>query len=271
MLKTHMPMLTNQSGRQHDRWLKYLYPFPMSTPRYLLALLCVLPACLPMSSTSVKLEKLQKRLAMETGPCFGTCPVYTLTVYEKDLITYEGRRYTERTGLYSRFLTKSERQRLENAMSEVDLWTYQDVYRSQIPDMATVTLTQYEPDGRKKSVRGKDGRPEPIMQLEELLREIAEQGDWKKHKDQPEQPSLAADAVPNELIVQLKGRVDVQQWLAKYRDQNMQIRKKLSPDRAYFLVSFDANAISPQDMLERVRRDPDVSSAQFNKRLSPRE
>jgi len=243
----------------------------MLTPRYLLAFLGMLSACLPMSSTSVKLEKLQKELVMETGPCLGSCPVYTLTVYEKGLVTYEGRRFTERMGLYSRFLTKRERQRLENARREVDLWSYQDVYRSQIPDMATVTLTQYEPDGRKKSVRGKDGRPEPVMQLEELLRAIAGEGDWKKHKDQPQRSAMAEDAVPNELIVQLKGRVDAQQWLAKYQGQSMQIRKKLSPDMAYYLVSFDANAISPQDMLERVRRDPDVSGAQFNKRLSPRQ
>ncbi len=230
-----------------------------------------LSSCLPTSSTNVKLENRQKKLVMETGPCFGSCPVYTLTVYDKDLLTYEGKKYTDRMGLYSRFLSKGEKERLQAMMKEVNLWKYQDIYRSQIPDLATVTLTQYEADGRKKSVRGKDGRPDEVVQLEELMREIAESGEWKKRKDQPDQPGLSEDEVSGELIVQLKGRVDPQQWVARYAEQGMQIRKKLSPDMAYFLVSFDPNTLPPQQILERVRQDPQVSGAQFNKRLSPRE
>src|ERR1044072_6585626 len=38
-------------------------------------------------------------VTFETGPCFGACPVYRLTVSSNGVGTFEGRRYTAVTGI----------------------------------------------------------------------------------------------------------------------------------------------------------------------------
>ena len=227
------------------------------------------PGCLPTSSTSLNLDQLQKIATMETKPCFGTCPVYTLTVYEKGVATYEGERYTERLGLYSRFLTKEEFAAVEHALRETNLWKYQDVYQSRIPDLPTVKITQFEPDGRQKSVAGKDGRPESIMALEELFRKIAESGNWKLREEAAEQ--LPEGAIRQEIIVQLQPGTEVENWALSYNAQGLEVVKKLSPTIDYYLVQYDVQKIQPQAMLDKIRSDMRVVGAEFNKTLSPRD
>jgi hypothetical protein len=58
------------------------------------AALLALPAAAPRPSTPVQ------TIIYETGPCFGRCPVYRLTINSNGSGTFEGRRFTASTGTH---------------------------------------------------------------------------------------------------------------------------------------------------------------------------
>jgi len=58
----------------------------------LLAASLALPAAAPRPATPAE------TIVFETGPCFGTCPVYRVTVNSDGGGTFEGRRFTAVTG-----------------------------------------------------------------------------------------------------------------------------------------------------------------------------
>jgi hypothetical protein len=64
----------------------------MKTIAILFAAALALPAAAQRPATPVE------TIAFETGPCFGTCPVYRVTVNSNGTGTFEGRHHTAVTG-----------------------------------------------------------------------------------------------------------------------------------------------------------------------------
>lgn len=232
------------------------------------ALLIVLGAFSCWSTKNGKnLESLTKVIEMEKGPCFGRCPVFKLTIYDNGLASYEGERFTDRLGTYVKNVPSNRYKQLLQAFKEANLWQYKDIYRGRVPDLQTVTITYHE-GAESKSIKGKDGRPTVVMDLEELLDKIADEEGWEL-KDKPKQ-DLPANVIPNELIVEISNGIDINVWSRKYAKQDMQVIKSLSSNKLFWLVSFNDQIVPPNQMLEFVKNDPDVVSAEFNKKLDKR-
>ena len=232
----------------------------------LLGLAVIQAGCLTMKNTH--LDDLKKLAEMHKGPCFGSCPVFTITVYENGIAAYNGERFTDKRGLFTRNLGKTTLDKVKKAFSEADLWKYPDAFKSQIPDLSTVTITYYEGE-RVKTILGKDGRPEPVMKLEELLDEIANTGEWTL-KEKPDS-GLPEGTIENEIIVDLDARIDGQNWVRQYAKQEMRVLKKLQTPGNFWLIGFNQDIIPPMEMLKWVRQDPDVHSAEMNKTVQPRD
>ena len=213
------------------------------------------------------LETLEKVVEMKKGPCFGRCPVFTFTIYDNGLASYEGERFTDRLGVYIKSLSQSQFKEIKEAFQKANLWQYQDVYRGRIPDLQTVTIIYYEGE-EYKSIMGKDGRPDAVMELEAMLDKIVDEEGWEL-KEKPAS-DLPDNVIPNELIVQISNTTDINVWSRKYAKQNMEVVKALSPNGHFWLVSFDDQIIPPKQMLEFVKNDPEVVSAEFNKKLHKR-
>ena len=219
------------------------------------------------TKTGTNLESLTKVIEMKKGPCFGRCPVFTLTIYDNGLASYEGERFTDRLGIYIKSLSSSQFNKIKEAFVDANIWQYKEVYRGRIPDLQTVTIIYHE-GNESKSVMGKDGRPDVIMELEALLDDIVNEEGWEL-KEKPES-DLPDNVIPHELIVQVDSNIDINAWARKYTKQSMQVVKSLSPNGYFWLVSFDDQVIPPKQMLEFVRNDSDVISAEFNKKLDRR-
>lgn len=56
-------------------------------------------------------------ITYETGPCFGACPVYRLTVLSTGTATFEGRRFTAVTGLRSFRVTPEQFRAFERQLA----------------------------------------------------------------------------------------------------------------------------------------------------------
>ncbi len=232
----------------------------------LLGVAFLFSAC-PAGLVGGDLSRQEKIIEMEKGPCFGRCPIFKLTIYKNGMAAYEGERYTDRLGLHVKLLPKSTFEEIKQQFRDADLWRYRNVYKGRIPDLQTVTITYHE-DGESKSITGKDGRPEVVMELESALDEIANSKGWTQ-KGEPTY-GLPDNVIANELIVQLAGSVNVETWVRRFREYRLQPVEEISPGRNYWLLTFDTKTIEPPRMLERVRADRDVVGAEFNKKGAER-
>lgn len=224
--------------------------------------------CRPL--TTKDLDQLDPRIEMFKGPCFGSCPVYKLTIYEGGVVAYEGQQFTNRIGLYTKLLDQTTYRNLIKDFESSNFWNFQNAYKAQIPDLATVTISFHDGE-QSKSVKGKDGRPAKIMELEEKLTAIAESGGWEKQAAGSNY-GMPENVIADELLVNLSSEVDPNVWIIQFAKQDLQIVKRLAPNSPYWLFRFNPERINPEEMLGLVRRNEYVLSAEFNKtmNLSPR-
>lgn len=243
----------------------------LTTGTWLCGMALILLVGMPACKTILKdtdLNDLDKVVSMNMGPCFGNCPVYTLTVYDNGIVAYQGERFTDRQGVYIRDIGRSALKSLKQELVTANLWKFANAFRSQIPDLPTVTIEYFE-DGRSKVIRGKDGRPPQVLKIQELLEQIANEGDWKQQSAPAR--GLPEDYIAHELIVQLDSEVVPEQWSRQYARQDVRVIKRLSPTNSYWLIRYNTDAIPPNDMLRQMQRDPDVIKVEFNKSVQGRQ
>ncbi len=217
-------------------------------------------ACLD-TTKPLKIKDSQKVVEMSKGPCFGSCPVYTLTVYETGIVTFKGVRFTDRQGLFTKKIDKSKVQQITNKCIASNLWQFDDVYKSNIADMATVSITYFE-GKEQKTISGKRERPMPVLEIEQILEELAFTDNWEQIEKLDE--GLPPGAIENELIVKLNRGVEALAWSKGYNQEGLELKKELSNDKTYWLVSFNTDSIDPKEMIDILRRDQNVFSVQFN-------
>lgn len=233
-------------------------------PLHLLGLLAVglaTLACQP-TGTFAQLDRLQPQIVMQKGPCHGTCPVYTLTVYERGLVAYRGERFSEKQGLHVKRLEKTAYNALVKAFDEANLFRYDNVYQAQIPDLPTVTLRYTDRQGQTKQIIGKDGRPEPVIILENMLEAIANSGGWTAREGKA---ALAGRVDTGEVIVQLEPQVDARVWIIQYNRQGLAVKEQIAPNQNYWLLTFDPQVVALDDLLGILRADRAVLNAQANR------
>ncbi len=215
------------------------------------------------SNTPTPPGRRDKLIEMSKGPCYGNCPVFTLTILENGLASYKGERNTDRLGTYVKKLDKSQMERLRREFKNANLFQYRDVYSGRIPDVQSVTITYYEGD-RKKTISGKEVRPNAVKWLESILDQVANdpEGWVLKEAPQDDKPDYL---IPNELVVELSEGITPEEWAENYIEADM-IAERQFGDTGYWIFSFDDSLVAPDEMLEKVRTDENVLSAEFNKK-----
>ncbi len=230
----------------------------------LLPIILLAGACDPTSQLP-RLEEAGKRIEISKGPCMGQCPVYTLTVYNNGLATYRGERFTEKEGLFVKKLDKETYEQLLQSFDNTNLWQFNTVYPTEFPDLPTVSITYFDEEGNRKQVIGKDSRPQPVLELEKLLDAVANGTGWTTRDGQRSVATAGRTTAPPELIVQLDPGVSPQAWVIPYVQYELTIKEGISPNGNYWLFTFNPATIDPQQLLDRIRQDRYVYSAQFNR------
>jgi len=238
--------------------------------RYLLALLfigflLVLWSCKTTKDTS-DLNKLTKVIEMYKSPCFGECPTFSLSIYEGGFVSFNGRAFTDKQGIYVRQLSKSTYKTLLNTFKAANLEQYKDHYPSNLPDLPKVTI-KYFSKGGVKSIQGDTERPEAIKDLEKQLDKIANGEGWV----QREGPAKEEVELSNELIIQFKPQADIPEWVERMEKYGTALVRELGPKSNRWLVQFDEQTIRAHKMLDLVKRSPEVQMAEFNKKIQLRD
>jgi hypothetical protein len=117
---------------------------------------------------TTKISDDQLLIRMEKTPCYGACPVYTLTIDQKGNGLFEGVENTEHIGLYSFRLSKKQVQMLNESFARAGFFEMDDSYHEHVMDLPTVYLT-YHSNGRTKKIMDYYGAPKELKDLEDQV------------------------------------------------------------------------------------------------------
>jgi hypothetical protein len=126
-------------------------------------------------------------VTMERGPCYGTCPVYRVSLGGDGVVTFVGTRFVSRVGADTSRVAPDQVGRLVDSLEASGYFALADQY---VPDSAacgryatdapTVT-TSVQSNGQSKTVRhdhGCVGAPPALAAMERLIDSVAGTSRW---------------------------------------------------------------------------------------------
>ena len=118
------------------------------------------------------------RIEMSKTACFGGCPVFEFTLTGAGQATYNGIRFTEKEGKFTRNFERAITDSLFHAFLEANFWDFDDEYTAEVTDLPTTFLTLTHGD-RNKRIKMYYEVPEALRELEKKVDELANAKDWE--------------------------------------------------------------------------------------------
>ena len=127
------------------------------------------------------------RITLERGPCFGTCPVYSVTLDGSGAVLFEGRRFVADTGISTGRVPPARIDSLVAALTAGGYFDFADRYTAGEPgceryatDLPSV-ITEVRAGGRTKRVEHDHGcmeAPQALTALEGRIDSVAGVAGW---------------------------------------------------------------------------------------------
>ena len=115
-------------------------------------------------------------ITLERTPCFGTCPVYRVTVHGDGQVTYVGEMFVEVTGTETYQIPEADVRELVSAFVSLNYFSLDDEYVSRATDLPSTT-TSITIGGTTKTVFHYGDGPGNLIQLENRIDELAQTKD----------------------------------------------------------------------------------------------
>ena len=124
-------------------------------------------------------EEITVFATISKSPCYGTCPVYNMTIFSDGSITLEGIRIIDKIGTFYGKITKEQLAEFEKVANEINYFDLKDEYDSPVTDLPSTT-TSIIVNGEKKKVRRRANYPQGILTFEILFENLLNSVDWEK-------------------------------------------------------------------------------------------
>ncbi|MFC1968631.1 DUF6438 domain-containing protein [Chloroflexota bacterium] len=149
----------------------------------ILAILIIsMPGCRE-SQTPTPVNLKDVAITLERTECFGTCPVYRLTVYGDGTVIYEGIRFVKVQGTIQTAISEDKIKQLVSEFQRIDYFSLKDSYEERNATDMPSAFTSLTIDGDKKNVRHYHGdlsAPKELTELENRIDEIVNSNQWIK-------------------------------------------------------------------------------------------
>lgn len=205
-------------------------------------------------------------ITMEKGACHGTCPIYTLVIYNDGIAEMNGRRFCGKIGPHTTQLSNIELNLLQQKISMLDMATYPEKIESMIPDFPSTKITCYDSEQKSKSVWWRNGAPDELTEMSVMLDKFRTDLDWKVDTN----ASIPAGAIKNQFNVQLNQGVVASDFSKTFRDYDLTPVKEISPESGYWLFEFDTEKISSYEMLNLLNNSDKTRHVEFNRVIEQR-
>lgn len=115
---------------------------------------------------------------LQRSGCFGTCPIYELTLYAKGKINYKGKAYTEYTGFYTGQIDKEIAYNFFTKIKDYNWQKYPDKYPIDNVDFPQFKLV-YDTKTIKKDINGNSRADKELVELTKELDSFVKQAELK--------------------------------------------------------------------------------------------
>jgi len=201
-------------------------------------------------------------IEMYKGVCFGQCPVYRISLFSSDMLLYEGIRFTDKLGVWTRDITESERSNINDLLSICSEESYKAYYESRLPDLAP-TVLYFNKNGERTSHKFKEEAPDELIMLSQALDKIAQSGLWTLEKRWEESPEYLKD----QIIVQVANS-KIEDILKSYQQYALRMEKEISP--TVYVIEYKSEMISPGQLFMKLKSDNRVTDVEFKQKLELR-
>lgn len=125
--------------------------------------------------------KIDTILSVYYGPCYGKCPVYTLSITNDGLVYWYGYKNTSRPGSYLTKLTVPQKEQLEAWLADPSLLGLAATYPARINYIADFPVRQYrlKHANQTKLIEINHSPPGLLAQLESNLESWLSKVDWR--------------------------------------------------------------------------------------------
>ena len=118
-------------------------------------------------------------ISMKKTSCYGTCPVYELSVFSDHTAVLEGERHLDFIGKFKAKVPDALYRELVDTFENSSFFDFDNEYTAAYSDLPTTYLF-YSNLRRSKKIRDYYGSPEALKQLESRVAELIEELDWEE-------------------------------------------------------------------------------------------
>jgi hypothetical protein len=151
--------------------------------RYTLIPLTVLSLGVLCCKPPASKEKFENsKIEMKKTECYGTCPVYQITISGTGKALYEGRKHVKKTGKFEKQLSSQETKRIFKAYEASNFTDFREEYNDKdLMDLPTTYLT-FTHRGFSKTIKDYYNAPQELKKLEKMVEEVADSEGWTEMK-----------------------------------------------------------------------------------------
>jgi len=131
----------------------------------LIALLC---SCASVDDCLKGVTVQNTSITYETGMCFGKCPVYSATILGDGKIMYDGRRFTEREGIWMGAIGRDKLCDLLTLIRQANLSAVPSESLDNVPD-APVSELRIVLQGKERTYKWNMGTPDPLKAIRDFM------------------------------------------------------------------------------------------------------
>ena len=133
-----------------------------------LTLIAVLCSCASVDDCLKGVTVQNTSITYETGMCFGKCPVYSATILGDGKIMYDGRRFTEREGIWMGAIGRDKLCDLLTLIRQANLSTVPSESLDNVPD-APVSELRIVLQGKERICKWNMGTPDPLKAIRDFM------------------------------------------------------------------------------------------------------
>ncbi len=121
------------------------------------------------------------RVTLERTACFGTCPIYTVTIYTDGRVVYDGRDFVDVSGAQESQIDPADVSALVTYMQDNGYFELEDAYNEVLITDMPSAITSLTVDGQTKRIDhyfGDESAPFVLQQIENRIDQLANTEQW---------------------------------------------------------------------------------------------
>ncbi len=115
---------------------------------------------------------------IQRTPCFGRCPIYTLTVYEDGRAEYFGKNFAQREGMWTADVVPELMEQLMVYANEIGYFELKNIYDKEAVTDVPSTITSLRTTEGLKTVVNRFNAPEELRRFEQYFDALFKGVEW---------------------------------------------------------------------------------------------